>query len=149
MFDNCTLTIVSMGDNYEVHFMQDWATASFSFPVPTWLDIDVPGRWIEHKDLQTLLHLDNRGTGLPWTGIRLWGTKSPFLRPRYFGTIRVRTQMLINQSRETEISVTFNLKPDIILQRQLPATFRTISLDLVITLLTRQHNLLDCHAPCH
>jgi hypothetical protein len=58
MLDNFTLTIVSQGDNYEeLHFMQDWATASFSFPVPTWLDIDVPGRWTEHKNPQTLLHV--------------------------------------------------------------------------------------------
>ena len=33
----------------------------------------------------------NKGTGLPWTGIRLWGTKG-LLRSRCIGTTRARTQ---------------------------------------------------------
>jgi len=39
-----------------------------------------------------------KGTWLTWTGISLWGTKGPLLRPRCFGTVRARTQPLINQS---------------------------------------------------
>ena len=34
----------------QVHFMQDQEPASFSFPVPTWFDNHVPGKWTEHKD---------------------------------------------------------------------------------------------------
>jgi len=33
----------------------------------------------------------SKGIGLPWTGIRLWGTWGPFLRPRCIGTIMVQT----------------------------------------------------------
>ena len=40
----------------------------------------------------------SKRTGLPWTGIRLCGTRGPFLRPRCIGTIRAQTQMLINQT---------------------------------------------------
>jgi hypothetical protein len=40
----------------------------------------------------------SEGTGLPWTGIRLWDTKAPFLRPRCIGTVRARIQMLIDRS---------------------------------------------------
>jgi len=41
----------------------------------------------------------SKGRGLPWTAIRLLGIKSLFLRPGHIGTVRARTQMLINQSR--------------------------------------------------
>jgi len=37
----------------------------------------------------------NNGTGLLWPGIRLWGTKGPFLRPRCIGPRRARTELLI------------------------------------------------------
>jgi hypothetical protein len=33
----------------------------------------------------------NKGTGLLWTGIRLWITKGPFLRSWRIGTARART----------------------------------------------------------
>ena len=36
-----------------------------------------------------------QGKWLPGTDNRLWGTKGPFIRPRYIGTIKSRTQMLI------------------------------------------------------
>jgi hypothetical protein len=36
--------------------------------------------------------------GLPRTGLRLWGTKGPFLRPRCIRTVRAWTQLLTNQS---------------------------------------------------
>jgi hypothetical protein len=39
-----------------------------------------------------------KGTRLYWADVRVWGTKGPFIRPRCIGTIRVRAQMLINQS---------------------------------------------------
>jgi hypothetical protein len=39
----------------------------------------------------------SEGTGLLWTGIRLWNTKVPFLNSRCIGTVRARTQLLINQ----------------------------------------------------
>jgi hypothetical protein len=58
MLDNFKLTIVSQGDSYEeLHSMQDRAPACFSFLVPTWLEIHVPGRCIEHKNQQILLHV--------------------------------------------------------------------------------------------
>ena len=41
-----------------------------------------------------------QGTGLHWADIRLWGIKGPSIRPRCIGTVRARTQMLINQSLE-------------------------------------------------
>ena len=45
----------------------------------------------------------SKGTGLSWTGIRLWGSKGLYLRPRCIRTIRAQTQLLtfdqsINQS---------------------------------------------------
>ena len=40
----------------------------------------------------------SKGTGLPWSGIRLWSKNGLFLRPRYIGTIGAWTQLLINQS---------------------------------------------------
>jgi hypothetical protein len=44
-------------------------------------------------------HLElKQGTRIPWADIRVWGTKGSFIRPRWIGTIRARTQMLINQS---------------------------------------------------
>jgi len=41
----------------------------------------------------------SKGTGLPWIGN---STKDPFLRPMCIGTVRARTQLLINQSIATE-----------------------------------------------
>jgi hypothetical protein len=32
-----------------------------------------------------------KGTGLSWVDIRLWGTKSPSIRPRCIGTVGTRT----------------------------------------------------------
>jgi len=40
----------------------------------------------------------SKAKGFPQTGIRLWGTKGPLLRPRCIGTVRARTSSLINQS---------------------------------------------------
>jgi hypothetical protein len=40
----------------------------------------------------------NTGTGFPGTGIRLWGSKGLFLRPRSIGTVRAQTQLLIDRS---------------------------------------------------
>jgi hypothetical protein len=34
------------------------------------------------------------GSGLPWLGISLWGTKGLSIRPRCIGTVRARTQLL-------------------------------------------------------
>jgi hypothetical protein len=66
----------------------------------TYMYIWTPFSWIPRtlKEFKSGGHLDNKGTGLPWTGIRLWGTESPFLWPRCFRTIRVQTKMLIHQS---------------------------------------------------
>jgi len=42
---------------------------------------------IKNLSLGAICNLSKR-TGLPRTGIRLWGTKGPFLRPRCIGTVR-------------------------------------------------------------
>jgi hypothetical protein len=39
------------------------------------------------------------------TGIRLWGTKGPFLGPKYIGTVRVRTQLLNSQSKYSVLMI--------------------------------------------
>jgi len=39
-----------------------------------------------------------KGTWLTWTDISLWSTKGLLLRPMCIGTVRARTQLLINQS---------------------------------------------------
>jgi hypothetical protein len=42
-------------------------------------------------------HLElKQGTGLLWVDIRLWGTLDSIVIPRCFGTVRARTQILIN-----------------------------------------------------
>ena len=52
---------------------------------------------IKSLSLGAIWNLSKR-TGVPRTGIRLQGTKGPFLRPRCIGTVGARTQVLINQS---------------------------------------------------
>jgi len=37
-------------------------------------------------------------TGILWADIRLWDKKGRFIKSRFIGTVRARTQMLINQS---------------------------------------------------
>jgi hypothetical protein len=52
---------------------------------------------IKNFSLGAIWNLSKR-TGLPRTGIKLWGTKGLFLRPMCIGTVRAWTQLLINQS---------------------------------------------------
>ena len=51
---------------------------------------------IKSLDLGTNWNFSKRA-GLPWLGIRLCGTKGPFVRSRYIGTAKARTQLFINR----------------------------------------------------
>jgi hypothetical protein len=52
---------------------------------------------IKNLSLGAIWNLSKK-TGLLGTGIRLGGTKGPFLKPRCIGIVRTRTQLLIDQS---------------------------------------------------
>jgi hypothetical protein len=65
---------------------------------------------VDIKDLRlgAIWNLSKR-TGLPRIGIRLWGTKGLFLRPRCIGTLRTQTQLLINQSINQVLNISSTL----------------------------------------
>ena len=65
----------------------------------------------------------SEGKGLPWTVIRLWGMKGPFLNPRCIDTVTARTQLIINQSinnhhDNTKHSIPINLQHELLFYSQ-------------------------------
>ena len=88
---------------------------TFSVNVNLWLhsDMYIWAPFLDPEDIKIsslgAIWYFSKGTGLPWTDIRLRGTKGPYLRPRCIGTVRAQTQMLINQSFITfSMSVRWN-----------------------------------------
>jgi hypothetical protein len=48
----------------------------------------------------------DKGTGISWADIRLWGTKGLYIRPRCIGTVRARIHHnSINQSINTDVLI--------------------------------------------
>ena len=92
--------------------MKPWST--FSVNVKLWLhsDMYIWAPFLDPEDIKSLslgtIWYFSKGTGLPWTGIRLWDTKGPFLRPSCIRTVRAWTQMLISQSVTFSMSVRWN-----------------------------------------
>jgi hypothetical protein len=58
------------------------------------IHIWVPFSWTQRTlKVNSGGHLElQQGTGLPWTGIRLWSTRGPFIRPSCIGTVSAQTK---------------------------------------------------------
>ena len=98
----------------------------------------------------------SEGTGFPCTGVSVWGTNGPFLRPRCIGTVRDRTQMLINQIYGITLKVQFSQKRLYLSTKLHGATFQQVALNIDVTQcdnrvknsrITEQPNQKPTHEP--